>query len=82
MLESAFRQLKLSGDTDGFDNFLLLLERERKQGQNYVVMSSIPKVLHYRLIQEDFVIKREERRVKSFLFFKKSVLLYIIKPIK
>ncbi|WP_413511839.1 hypothetical protein [Myroides odoratus] len=82
MLESAFRQLKLSGATDGFENFLLLLERERKQGQNYVVMSTIPKVLHYRLIQEDFVIKREERTIKRFLFFKKNVLYYIIRPEK
>ncbi|WP_158963933.1 hypothetical protein [Myroides fluvii] len=82
MLESAFEQLKLSECSDDFEQFLLLFEKEKKQGQNYVALSTLPKGLHYRLIQEDYVIKREERKVTRFLFFKKSVLYYIVKPSK
>jgi|GEM_PF-2807319 len=80
MLESAFEQLKLSEGTDDFEQFLLLFEKEKKQGQNYVALSTLPKGLHYRLIQEDFIIKREERTIKRFLFFKRNVLYYIVRP--
>ena len=80
MLESAFEQLKLSECSDDFEQFLLLLEKGKKQGQNYVALSTLPKGLHYRLIQEDYIIKREERTIKRFLFFKKSVLYYVVRP--
>ncbi|MGS4345104.1 hypothetical protein ACKUSY_05730 [Myroides odoratus] len=80
MLESAFNQLKLSEETDDFEKFLLLLEQRKKQGQNYVIMKSIPKRLHYRLVKENFIIKREEIKINKFIFFKKSTLHYVIRP--
>lgn len=80
MLESAFNHLKLSENVDDFNKFLILLEKEKKLGKNYVVMKSIPKRLHYRLIKENFVIKREEFKIKKFLFLKKSVFYYVIRP--
>lgn len=80
MSKPTSRQVNFSKDTNDFKNFLVILERNRKQGQNYVIMRSISKKLHYRLIEENFIIKRKEITIKKYIFLNKSVLHYIIKP--
>jgi len=80
MLESAMRNLKLSDTCDDFEAFLTLLAKEQKEGRNYVTLLSIPTALHYKLVQADFVIKREERTVRKFGLFKKTTYYYSVKP--
>ncbi|WP_060875588.1 hypothetical protein [Myroides odoratus] len=79
MLKINIERLKSLDDTNYFKDFLLLLEKEKEQGRDYVIMKTIPKILHYQLIQENFVIKRKEIKVRKFLFIQKNVLVYIIK---
>lgn len=73
MIDSIVLHLEALKQNDFFEEFLVLLEKEKKQGRNYLTLSSIPIALHYRLIQENFTIKRIEKTIRYFLFFKKTV---------
>lgn len=73
MIDSIVLHLEALKQNDFFEEFLVLLEKEKKQGRNYLTLSSIPIALHYRLIQENFTIKRIEKTIRYFLFFKKKV---------
>ncbi|WP_353120847.1 hypothetical protein [Myroides odoratus] len=73
MIDSIVLHLEALKRNDFFEEFLVLLEKEKKQGRNYLTLSSIPIALHYRLIQENYTIKRIEKTIRYFLFFKKTV---------
>jgi len=73
MIDSIVLHLEALKQNDFFEEFLVLLEKEKKQGRNYLTLSSIPIALHYRLIQENYTIKRIEKTIRYFLFFKKTV---------
>ncbi|MCS4238361.1 hypothetical protein [Myroides odoratus] len=73
MIDSIVLHLEALKQNDFFEEFLVLLEKEKEQGRNYLNLSSIPIALHYRLIQENFTIKRIEKTIRYFLFFKKTV---------
>lgn len=73
MIDSIVLHLEALKQNDFFEEFLVLLEKEKNQGRNYLTLSSIPIALHYRLIQENYTIKRIEKTIRYFLFFKKTV---------
>ncbi|WP_060873599.1 hypothetical protein [Myroides odoratus] len=73
MIDSIVLHLEALKRNDFFEEFLVLLEKEKKQGRNYLTLSSIPIALHYRLIQENYTIKRIKKTIRYFLFFKKTV---------
>lgn len=73
MIDSIVLHLEALKRNDFFEEFLVLLEKEKNQGRNYLTLSSIPIALHYRLIQENYTIKRIEKTIRYFLFFKKKV---------
>ncbi|WP_353158712.1 hypothetical protein [Myroides odoratus] len=73
MIDSIVLHLEALKRNDFFEEFLVLLEKEKNQGRNYLTLSSIPIALHYRLIQENYTIKRIEKTIRYFLFFKKTV---------
>ncbi|WP_410877780.1 hypothetical protein [Myroides sp. DW712] len=76
MIDSIVLHLESLKQDDYFEEFLVLLHEEKKQGKNYLMLSSIPTALHYRLILENFTIKRIEKTVRRLFFFKKRVYYY------
>lgn len=79
MIDSIILHLESLKQEDYFEEFLVLLENEKKKGRNYLILTSIPVALHYRLIQEDFIIKRFEKNIRHLFFFKKRVYYFEIR---
>lgn len=67
--------LELDGD---YKNFLLLLQKREAEGKKYVSLKKIPYNLHSKLIEEGYIIKREEKITARFLFMKKTSYYYRI----
>lgn len=80
MLDSIVLQLESLQQDDYFEKFLVLLGKEKKQGRNYIILSTIPVALHYRLIQEDYTIQKRSKVRTRFFFFKKDVYYYKVEP--
>lgn len=72
MIESVVVHLETLKEDDYFEEFLVLLENEKKKGKNYLLLVSIPVALHYRLIQENFSIKRVDKTSRYLIFFKRN----------
>ena len=76
MLDSLVLQIESSVQDDYFEEFLVLLGKERNKGRNHIILSRIPVLLHYRLIQENYSIQKRQKVVTRFLFWKKIVYYY------
>lgn len=72
MIDSIVLHLESLKQDDWYEEFLVLLEKEKQLGKNYLLLSSIPVALHYRLIQENYTIKRIEKTSRHFFLFKKT----------
>ena len=78
MLDSIVLQLESLQQDDYFEEFLVLFNKEKIQGRNYIILSTIPVALHYRLIQEDYIIQKRSKVKTRFFFFKRTVCYYKI----
>lgn len=81
MLDSIVLQLESLQENDYFTAFLVLFDKEKKKGHNFIILSQIPVALHYRLIQENYSIKKREKTLTRFLFFKKTISYYIVQSL-
>ena len=61
-----------------YEKFLLLLQKRKAEGKKYVSLKKIPHYLHSKLIEEGFIIKKEEKITSKFIFGKKSSYYYRI----